>query len=120
MECSGVSTYSAPKGVERLLLLCRRAFLLFLLFAVPALATQARNNWYLPPSSPGHFLTAANKTIEPAAVSFDASLLQLVPSVFRPKPQVQKIRAVEVRPAVRSIDWATPLQFRPPPVLSCK
>jgi hypothetical protein len=118
MDRSGVSTFGVPNRAQRFRFLCRRVFLLFLLLAVPALATQARNSWYLPQSSPGHFLTAANKTKVPPPVAFDASLLQPVPTVFGPKPQVQKIRPVEVQSASRSIDLETPLQYRPPPVLS--
>jgi len=39
----------------------RGALLALLLFAVPALATSAKDSWYLPQSNPGHYLNIASK-----------------------------------------------------------
>lgn len=115
MHCQSNPVPSVAKRSRNLRLLCRRVFLLFLLFAVPALATQARNSWYLPQSSPGHFLTAASKTVVPPPVVFEAPPMQPVVSVFGVKPPTQRICTIQVWPAIRSVDVATPLQFRPPP-----
>ena len=50
-----------PGSTERRKILIQRILLLVLLLAVPALSTMAKTNWYLPPGSAGHHLTAAVK-----------------------------------------------------------
>jgi len=115
MDCDTSTTH--PRGPARSIHpLCKRVFILVLLLSVPVLATLARNNWYLPQSNPGHYLTVASKTkVVSCFVAFDGELTAHVAVIFEPQPQTQRIRRREAQPAVPSIALPVSLRRRPPP-----
>jgi len=116
--------FSAAKSVRfwttrRWPILVKRVFVLLLLLAVPVLTTLARNNWYLPQSNPGHYLTTASKT-KVASRSLDTSRAQVrirtIDDAVPPRPQAQRIRRTESAPPILLLaDLSVSVQRRPPP-----
>lgn len=99
--------------------ICKRVFVLVLLLSVPILATLARNNWYLPPSNSGHYLTVASKT--KVASGFAGLVGVLTPDVAMlslPEPQTRRIRLPESWAAVSLMNLPVCLRRRPPPAFS--
>jgi hypothetical protein len=117
MDCD-TSTTHPRRAARSFRPLCKRVFVLVLLLSVPVLATLARNNWYLPQSNPGHYLTVASKTkVVSCFVAFDGALTPHVAVIFPPQTQAPRILRREAQPAVPSISLPVSLRRRPPPAL---
>jgi hypothetical protein len=97
----------------------RGALLALLLFAVPTLATLAKNSWYLPQSNPGHYLNIASKMQVPhCLLILEKTPLRAIAKLV-PAPEV--IRGTPERdsePPKPSIGLTVSLQHRSPPYLS--
>jgi hypothetical protein len=96
----------------------RGALLVLLLFAVPTLATLAKDSWYLPQSNPSHYLNIANKMQVPHC----PVILKKAPSRVFVKivPMLQPVRTARERDSVAatpSIGVTVSLQHRSPPFL---
>jgi hypothetical protein len=104
---------------QRYLLLGKRIFVLLLLLAVPVLTTLARNNWYLPQSNPGHYLTTASKMKVPnCPVETHRPQVTVIADVAIPQPPVKRVSRTETAPPVPWNDFPASLQRRPPPVFA--
>jgi hypothetical protein len=118
MDCNA-STTDPQRPTRSFHPICKRVFVLVLLLSVPILATLARNNWYLPQSNPGHYLTVASKT---KVVSGFAGLVgALTPDVAMlslPEPQTRRIRPPESPAALSLMNLPVSLRRRPPPAFS--
>jgi hypothetical protein len=98
--------------------LLRRILPLLLLLAVPAFTTQARTNWYLPQSNPGHYLTAASKVVVPPPVAISNAQAEVVIRVLWVMPETRMARPAEPEPRTQFVELITPLRHRPPPAFS--
>lgn len=91
---------------------------MLLLFAVPTLATLAKNSWYLPQSNPGHYLNIASKMRVPHCPTIleKAPLRAIVK--FVPTPAVSRsTRERDSEPRIPSIALTISLQHRSPPFI---
>jgi hypothetical protein len=97
----------------------RGALLVLLLFAVPALATLAKNSWYLPQSNPGHYLNIASKMQVPhCPVILEKAPLRAIVK-FVPTPEVTRSTLErDSKPPIPSISVTLSLQYRSPPFIS--
>jgi hypothetical protein len=109
---------SIPQRTEPGRLFVRRVLALLLLLVVPAFITQARTNWYLPQSNPGHYLTVASKTVVHSPVAIENAHADFVSGVFAVMPETRMARPTEAAPRRRSLQFTTPLLRRPPPAFS--
>src|SRR5579864_6385120 len=95
------------------------ALLALLLFAVPTLATLAKNSWYLPQSNPGHYLNIASKMqVRHCPIILEKTPLQAM-AKFIPAPEVVwSRRERDSEPPKASIGLTVSPQYRSPPSLS--
>jgi hypothetical protein len=95
------------------------ALLTLLLFAVPTLATLAKNSWYLPQSNPGHYLNIASKMqVRHGGIILEKTPLQATVKLEPPQPLLQRIPEAESVLPKPSIAVTVSLQHRSPPFLS--
>jgi hypothetical protein len=95
------------------------ALLALLLCAVPALATLAKNSWYLPQSNPGHYLNIASKMqVRHCPVLLEKTPLQATAKLPTPQPIAPSAREADSEPPKPSIGVTVSLQHRSPPFLS--
>jgi hypothetical protein len=95
------------------------ALLALLLFAVPTLATLAKNSWYLPQSNPGHYLNTASKMqVRHCPVILEKTPLQATTKLPMPQPIARSTREADSEPPKPSIGVTVSLQHRSPPFLS--
>lgn len=95
------------------------ALLALLLFAVPTLATLAKNSWYLPQSNPGHYLNIASKMqVRHCSIVFEKAPLQPAAKLEPPQPLVQSIPNIDSELPKPSIAVTVSVQHRSPPYLS--
>ena len=99
--------------------LVKGALLALLLCAVPALATLAKNSWYLPQSNPGHYLNIASKMqVRHCPVILEKTPLQATAKLPMPQPIAPSTREADSEPPKPSIGVTVSLQHRSPPFLS--
>lgn len=125
MDCSSQSflgtlalgMHASDTHVSRFPVLIRRTILLLLLLSVPALTTLARNNWYLPRTNPGHYLTTASKTkVAPCSVQDSQPPVEpIAKEEAPPRPEPVRIRRSESAPTIVWTDLPLVVQRRPPP-----
>ena len=96
----------------------RGALLTVLLFAVPGLATLAKNSWYLPQSNPVHYLNISSKMQVPhVPVALERAPLQWI-AMLIPVPEViRSTREFDRDLPKPSIGVIVSLQHRSPPSL---
>ncbi|PYU29278.1 MAG: hypothetical protein DMG32_00470 [Acidobacteria bacterium] len=93
--------------------------LALLLFAVPTLATLAKNSWYLPSSNPGHYLNIASKMqLRHCPIILEKAPLQPIAKLVPPQPVARSTREPDSEPPKPSIGVTVSLQHRSPPSLS--
>ena len=101
-------------------LVWKRAVILLLLLAVPALSTLARHSWYLSPSDVGHFLLTASRTkVAHAPSVVEAPQTERTVVVMTaPEPEAHNRTrwTPETPPQTPSIGITVSLQHRSPPV----
>jgi hypothetical protein len=96
----------------------RGALLVLLLFAVPTLATLAKNSWYLPQSNPGHYLNIASKMeVRYCPVILEKMPLQTTAKVGPPQPVSRGIQEADPELPKPSNGVTVSLQQRSPPAL---
>jgi hypothetical protein len=96
----------------------RGALLVLLLFAVPALATLAKQSWYLPQSNPGHYLNIASKMQVPyCPMILEKTPLQAIAKLERPQPLARSAWETDAEPPKPSISVTVSQQHRSPPSL---
>jgi hypothetical protein len=116
MDCSIPALRNAQASRFSVL---KRTFVLLLLLSVPVLTTLARNNWYLPQSNPGHYLTTASKTKVPSgSMEVSQPQIEIVVEATPPLPEPPKIRRSESAPTIVWTDLPVFVQHRPPPSLA--
>jgi hypothetical protein len=92
--------------------------LALLLFAVPTLATLAKNSWYLPQSNPGHYLNNASKMRVPhCPVTLEKAPLQPIAKLVPSQPVTQRSEERDSEPPKPSVNVTVSLQHRSPPSL---
>lgn len=94
------------------------ALLALLLFAVPTLATLAKDSWYLPQSNPGHYLNNESKTqVRHCLIILERTPLQATAKLEPPQPLAQRIPEADSVLPKPSIAVTVSVQHRSPPVL---
>jgi hypothetical protein len=117
MDCSIPAFRNAQ--ASRFSVLIKRTFVLLLLLSVPVLTTLARNNWYLPQSNPGHYLTTASKTkVASSSMEVSQPQIETIVEATPPLPEPPKIRRSESAPTIVWTDLPVVVQHRPPPFLA--
>ena len=95
------------------------ALLALLLFAVPTLATLAKDSWYLPQSNPGHYLNVASKMKVPhSPMVFEKAPLQATAKLAPPQPPAPSIREADSEPPKPALGVTVSLQLRSPPLFA--
>jgi hypothetical protein len=95
------------------------ALLALLLFAVPTLATSAKDSWYLPQSNPGHYLNIASKMqVRHCSIIPEKTPLQTTAKLAIPQPIAGRIRQADSEPPKPFIAVTLSLQHRSPPSFS--
>jgi hypothetical protein len=94
------------------------ALLALLLFAVPTLATLAKNSWYLPQSNPGHYLNIASKMqVRFCSIVPEKAPLQASARLAMTQPVVRVFPETDSELPKPSIAVTVSVQHRSPPLL---
>jgi hypothetical protein len=97
----------------------RGTLLTLLLFAVPTLATLAKNSWYLPQSNPGHYLNIASKMqVRHCPIILEKTPLQAMAKLIPAPEVVWSTRERDSEPPKASIGLTVSPQHRSPPSFS--
>jgi hypothetical protein len=97
----------------------RGALFALLLFAIPTLATLAKDSWYLPQSNLGHYLNIASKMQVPhLPVVLKRAPLRPVAKLIPSPELIQSTGEPDAEPPKPSIGVTVALQHRSPPFLS--
>lgn len=110
------ATLGRPMIQERLKRFFNRTIVLLLLFAIPGLATLAKDSWYLPQADTGHYLTAQVKmNVVHSSVVLDQEPPQTVAAILPIKHQATVNPRRETETPVTWIRLTVSLQHRSPP-----
>jgi hypothetical protein len=97
-----------------------RVLVVFLLCAVPALSTIAKDSIYLPQSNTAHFINIAAKmkVAKVAAAITQPQIAEPLVALVRTQPEIRVWRQDQLEvPAVRKVSLTVCLQHRSPPLV---